>query len=202
MTRMFWFLHYAVKAGIGLALLGAGALLYAHRAMFSPAQEWMETLRRAETERLPIVGEADGRVIRVPAGDSVIVRDAQGAKVSFRIAGVLGPPPSRHPRSERAEVFRRSQNFLRELALSNDVHIAYTFMVPEGGGVGGVYLGGTNLAIPLLREGMVIVHDASLKSLPIPDQVQLLAAEKAAREGRRGVWAGELVRLGDPGFGR
>lgn len=58
------------------------------------------------------------------------------------------------------------------------------------------------MAIPLLREGMVIVHDASLKSLPIPDQVQLLAAEKSAREGRRGVWAGELVRIGDDGFGR
>jgi endonuclease YncB( thermonuclease family) len=192
---MFWFLHYAVKAGIGLALLGCGALLYANRAVFSPAQEWVETLRRAETETLPIVGEAEGRVIRVPAGDAVIVRDGQGAKVSFRIAGVLGPPPSRHPRSERAVVFRRSQEFLRSLALSNDVRVAYTFMVPEGGGLGGVYLAGTNLAIPLLREGMVIVHDPSLKSLPIQDQVRLLAAEKEAREARRGVWAGELVRV-------
>lgn len=192
---MFWFPHYAVKAGIGLALLGCGALLYANRAVFLPAQEWVETLRRAETETLPIVGEAQGLVIRVPAGDAVIVRDGQGAKVSFRIAGVLGPPSSRHPRSERAAVFRRSQEFLRSLALSNDVRIAYTFMVPEGGGVGGVYLAGTNLAIPLLREGTVIVHDPSLKSLPIQEQILLLTAEKEARESRRGVWAGELVRV-------
>lgn len=199
---MFWFLHYAVKVGIGVALIGMGAWLYANRVWFAPAEEWVETLRRAETETLPIVGEANGRVVRVPAGDSVIVRDDQGAKVSFRIAGVLGPPPSRHPRSERAAIFRRSQDFLKGLAISNEVRIAYTFMVPEGGGLGGVYLAGTNLAVPLLREGMVIVHDASLKSLPIQDQVQLLAAEKEAREARRGVWAGELVRIGESMTGR
>ncbi len=199
---MFWFLHYAMKVGIGVALIGMGAWLYANRVWFAPAEEWVETLRRAETETLPIVGEANGRVVRVPAGDSVIVRDDQGAKVSFRIAGVLGPPPSRHPRSERAAIFRRSQDFLKGLAISNEVRIAYTFMVPEGGGLGGVYLAGTNLAVPLLREGMVIVHDASLKSLPIQDQVQLLAAEKEAREARRGVWAGELVRIGESMTGR
>lgn len=199
---MFWFLHYAMKVGIGVALIGVGAWLYANRVWFAPAEEWVETLRRAETETLPIVGEATGRVVRVPAGDSVIVRDDLGAKVSFRIAGVLGPPPSRHPRSERAAIFRRSQDFLKGLAISNEVRIAYTFMVPEGGGLGGVYLAGTNLAVPLLREGMVIVHDASLKSLPIQDQVQLLAAEKEAREARRGVWAGELVRIGESMTGR
>lgn len=193
---MFWFLHYAVKFGIGLALIGVGAWLYANRVWFSPAEEWVETLRRAEVETLPIVGEATGQVIRVPSGDTVIVRDARGAKVSFRIAGILGPPWSRHPRSERSRVFRTSQEFLKGLAISNEVRMAYTFMVPEGGGLGGVYLGGTNVGIPLLREGMVIVHDPSLKSLPIQDQVLLLAAEKEAREARRGVWAGPLVRVG------
>jgi len=192
---MFWFLHYAVKIGIGAALIGVGAWLYANRAWFSPAEEWVETLRRAETETLPIIGESTGTVVRIPAGDSVIVRDANGSKVTFRIAGVLGPPPSRHPRSERAAVFRWSQDFLRTLALSNEVRMAYTFMVPEGGGLGGVYLGSTNLAVPLLREGSVIVHDPSLKSLPIQDQVALLAAEKEARESKRGVWAGELVSV-------
>lgn len=196
---MFWFLHYAVKVGIGASLIAVGAWLYANRAWFAPAEEWVETLRRAQTETLPIVGESTGRVIRVPAGDSVIVRDERGAKVSYRIAGILGPPPSRHPRSERAAIFRRSQEYLRGLALSNEVRIAYTFMVPEGGGLGGVYLSGTNLGIALLREGTVIVHDPSLKSLPIPDQVQLLAAEKEARESRRGVWAGELVRVTEDG---
>jgi endonuclease YncB( thermonuclease family) len=193
---MFWFLHYAVKVGIGAALIALGAWLSAQRVWFAPAEEWLETLRRAEVETLPIVGEATGRVIRVPAGDSVIVRNELGATVTFRIAGVLGPPPSRHPRSERAVVFRRSQEFLKALAISNDVRIAYTFMVPEGSGLGGVYLAGTNLGIALLREGMAIVHDASLKSLPIQDQVQLLAAEKEAREARRGVWEGEWVRIG------
>lgn len=196
---MFWFLHYAAKAGIALALIGAGAWLYAQRAVLAPAEEWVETLRRAETETLPIVGESSGRVIRVPSGDTLIVRGTNGTKVSYRIAGVLGPPSSRHPRSDRAAVFRRSQDFLRGIALSNEVRIAYTFMVPEGSGVGGVYLGETNIGVPLLREGMAVVHDRSLKSLPVKDQVLLLAAEKEAREGKRGVWESGGVPVGEGG---
>ena len=35
---MFWFLHYTVKVLIGLALIGMGAVLYANRHWFSPAE--------------------------------------------------------------------------------------------------------------------------------------------------------------------
>jgi hypothetical protein len=86
---------------------------------------------------------------------------------------------------------------LSVLALSNEVRVAYTFAIPGGGGVGGVYLGRTNVALPMLHEGMVIVHDGSLRSLPIVEQVQLLAVEKGARETRRGFWTNAVV-LGPP----
>lgn len=190
---MFWFLHYAAKVMIGLCLVGIGLVLYLNRQWFAPADAWAETLRRAQTETLPILGSLTGKVIRVPAGDAVVVRETQGRPQTFRLAGVMGPPPSRNPLSERARAFQECREFLATLALSNQVTVSYTFHVPGAGGLGGVYLGGTNLAVPLLEAGLVIVHDPSLKGLPLPDQVRLLAAEKAAREGRRGFWTNTVT---------
>ena len=194
---MFWFLHYAVKAGIALALVGVGLVVYLNRHWFQPADEWAQTLRRAQTETLPILGQATGRVVRASSGDTLVVRLEQGGPIAWRIAGVLAPPSSKQPRSARALAFQASRDALARVSRSNEVSIAYTFVAPEGGGLGGVYLAGTNLAIPLLSEGMVIVHDASLKSLPVVQQVQLLAAEKEAREARRGLWA-DTVNLPAP----
>ena len=49
---------------------------------------------------------------------------------------------------------------------------------------------------PILEVGGAIIHEGSLKSLPVLEQVQLLAAEKAAREARRGIWEDpELVEV-------
>ena len=200
---MFWFLHYAVKVLIGLALIGMGALLYANRDWFSPAEAWVETLRRAEPDTLAIQGEVTGRVIRVPTGDSVVIRDADGARLSFLVAGIEAPPPSRIPRSEKARAFAESRDALRDLVLSNEVRVAYTFFVPEGGGLGAVYRGPTNVAVPLAEAGVVRVKDATLKGLPLTDQVALLAAEKGAREAARGIWANTVTNAvtaeGSPG---
>lgn len=194
---MFWFLHYAVKVFIGLACAGMLVLLYVNRHWFAPADAWVQTLRRTHTETLPILGEVTGRVVRVPAGDTVSVRGQGGPAQNFRIAGILAPPYARNPLSDEAKAFRRTRDFLVSLVLSNDVSVAYTYLTPEGGGgIGGVYLNGTNVAVPLLSAGLVLVHDPSLKGLPLVDQVQLLAAEKAARETRAGFWS-DTVALGE-----
>jgi endonuclease YncB( thermonuclease family) len=150
----------------------------------------MQTLRRAHRETLPILGQSTGRVVRVVAGDTVSIRPPEAQAQNFRIAGILAPPYARNPLSDEAKAFRRSRDYLASLALSNEVRVAYTYLTPEGsGGIGGVYLGETNLALPMLAAGWVIVHDASLRSLPITDQVQLLAAEKKAREAQVGFWS-------------
>jgi endonuclease YncB( thermonuclease family) len=49
-------------------------------------------------------------------------------------------------------------------------------------------VGDTNLAVPLLSTGAALVDKTTLKCLPVIEQVQLLAAEKAAREGKLGLW--------------
>ena len=48
--------------------------------------------------------------------------------------------------------------------------------------MGGVYLGETNVALSLLEQGAARVDDATLKGLPLGEQVRLLAAEKAVLE--------------------
>lgn len=185
---MFWFLHYAVKVTAVLALIGLGILLYVNRHWFAPAEAWVETMRRTQTEPLPVLGELQGRVVRVTTGDSFLMREAQGPQYSIRIAGVLAPPASRNLRSAAAQAFRASRDHLAGLLGTNEVRVAYTFLAPEGAGIGGVYLNGTNVALPLLDSGLVIVHDSSLRSLPVQEQVQLLAIEKLAREAQHGFW--------------
>ncbi len=118
------------------------------------------------------------------------VSDGGYLALTVRVAGILAPLPPRtqNPRNPQLVAFRRSRNALGELVLSNEVTVAYTFHAPRTGGVGGVYRGTTNVAIPLLATGAVIIHDASLKWLPLSEQVRLLAAEKEAKEARRGFW--------------
>lgn len=193
---MFWFLHYAVKVGIAVAFLALGGALYANRHLLAPADEWARTLRRTQTEVLPVVGQVTGRVVRASSGDTLVVRVEDGRPIPWRVAGILGPPSSRQVRTPRALAFQSSREALRQWAGTGEVSVAYTFVAPEGGGLGGVYVGGTNVAIPLLREGHAIVHDPSLRSLTVVEQVQLLAAEKEAREAKRGLWS-DTVELKD-----
>lgn len=191
---MFWFLHYTVKVAAVLALIGMGVLLYVNRHWFAPADAWMRTMNRAQTEPMPVLGELNGQVVRVLSGDSFVMKEAQGPQYSIRVAGVLAPPASRNQRSEAAQAFRASREQLASLILSNEIRVAYTYLTPEGSGIGGVYLKGTNIALALLDSGRVIVHDSSLKSLPVTDQLRLLAAEKLAREARHGFWTNTVDR--------
>lgn len=197
---MFWFLHYATKVTLGLALLGLAVLLYLNRHWFEPADAWVETLRRTRADTVPVLGQTTGIVIRLPSGDSVAVRTAHATVETYRINGIVAPPWSRNPLSERARIFRRTRDSLASLVLSNEVHIAYTFHVPGRGGAGSLYRDGTNIALPLLRDGFVIVHQPSLHAVPVLEQVQMLAAEKAARDAARGVWSDPdtLAALRDP----
>lgn len=190
---MFWFLHYSVKVLIGLAIVGMLCLAYANRELLTPAEEWMRTLERADLGRLEILGTNTARVVKANAGDTLTVGESRTNRLTFRIAGVVAPPVNRHRNTPSWQAFEDSRVFLDRAAASNEVVIAYTYLVPGVGGVGGVYLGGTNLALTLLDSGMAVVHDASLKSLPLPEQVLLLAAEKKAREARRGVWSKPAV---------
>lgn len=196
---MFWFLHYTVKVLLALAIVGLGATLYLNRHWFAPAEDWAETLGRADLGTLPVLETITGRVVRVTSGDGLTVREGRGPLRLVRIAGIVAPPRSRNSRSPGSLAADRSRELLSRLALSNEVRVAFTFVVPRRGGAGGVYLGETNLAVPLLEAGAVMVHDGSLKSLPLTEQVQLLAAERSARSARRGCWT-NMAALRAPGF--
>lgn len=185
---MFWFLHYAVKTLIAVAIAGLLWFAYDNRHLLSPAQDWVNTLERADLERLEVLGTNTARVVRVNSGDTLTVGEKRSDRLEFRIAGVVAPPYNRHRHTPSWKSYEDSRRQLESLVRSNEVSVAYTFLVPRAGGVGGVYLNGTNVAISLLESGMAVVHDPSLKSLPLTDQVLLLAAEKRAREDKRGIW--------------
>lgn len=190
---MFWFLHYSVKVGMALAAVALLWFAYANRQLLNPAEDWLHTLQRADLERLEVLGTNTARVVKVNSGDTLTVGEKRSDRVEFRIAGIVAPPRSRAIHSPAWNAWEQSRRQLADLTLSNEVSVAYTFLVPRAGGVGGVYLHGTNVALPMLESGMALVHDASLKGLPVPDQLQLLAAEKRAREEQRGFWADPVM---------
>ncbi len=185
---MFWFLHYAVKVLIGLALVGIGVLIYFNRQWFTPADLWMEQFRRVQTDTVPVQEVVTGRVVRVPSAQRLVVASADHVPRSFEVVGIATPRATPNPRSQQSVASRAGRDFLSDLVLSNQVRIACTLLVPDAGGMGGVYFGDTNVAIPLLSGGYAIVDDTSLRSLPVKEQVELLAAEKVARDGHRGIW--------------
>lgn len=186
---MFWFFHYAAKVLMGVALVGVGITLYANRHWLNPSEEWVQQLGRVQTETVPIVGVVTGRVTRVTSGERLRVAAGPETRQYFQIVGISTPVASLNPHSPDSIAFRESRDFLATMVLSNEVRIACTLLVPDGGGMGGVYLGETNVAVPMLSAGKAIVHDASLRSLPVSDQIRLLVAEKTAKDARLGVWA-------------
>jgi hypothetical protein len=87
---MFWFLHHAVKVLLVLAVMAMGVVIYLNWHGFAPAEAWVKTFKRAETDPPPVLGEVVGRVVRVPRGDSVEIRSDSGKLQRFVLAAERG----------------------------------------------------------------------------------------------------------------
>ncbi len=127
-----------------------------------------------------VVERFTGKVVRVSDGDTCDVEKADGATVRIRIYGIDAP--------ELAQEFgKESRKYLDQRIFRQTVTIEKFYDDQYGRCVGRIMLDGQDLALELLREGMVW-HYVQYSS----DQAYAIA-ERLARQRQKGLWQSGAV---------
>jgi endonuclease YncB( thermonuclease family) len=120
-------------------------------------------------------GEFLGRVVKVPAGHFLIVKQ-HGRSYAVRFFGV---------RPTFGAGFRESRDRLRLMAEARTVHVKPVRKDPQGFLIARVvFIGGENLAESMVSRGM-----ARWDKKEAPRELRLATAERDARTAKKGLWA-------------
>lgn len=110
----------------------------------------------------------------------------ESAKLTFVLSGIRAPKSARNP-NEKSEPFgQEAHDFANRRCLQRDVEIDVEDNDKVGGFIGALYVNRENFARLLLEEGLATVHTYSAEKTGNANE--LLAAEKKAKEGRKGMW--------------
>ena len=110
----------------------------------------------------------------------------ESAKLTFVLSGIRAPKSARNP-NEKSEPFgQEAHDFANRRCLQRDVEIDVEDNDKVGGFTGTLYVNRENFARLLLEEGLATVHTYSAEKTGNANE--LLAAEKKAKEGRKGMW--------------
>ena len=110
----------------------------------------------------------------------------ESAKLTFVLSGIRAPKSARNP-NEKSEPFgQEAHDFANRRCLQRDVEIDVEDNDKVGGFIGTLYVNRENFARLLLEEGLATVHTYSAEKTGNANE--LLAAEKKAKEGRKGMW--------------
>ena len=118
-------------------------------------------------------------VVEVSDGDTLKLSDGK----TFRLYGV-NAPEVKEPYFEEAKTFTENLVLGKEISFEQEAN----YKVDKfGRTLGYVFVGGVNLNIELVRNGLarVVLYEKRAK---IKYQDELLSAEKEARENKLGVW--------------
>ena len=110
----------------------------------------------------------------------------ESAKLTFVLSGIRAPRSARNP-NEKSEPFgQEAHDFANRRCLQRDVEIDVEDNDKVGGFIGTLYINRENFARLLLEEGLATVHAYSAEKTGNANE--LFAAEKKAKEGRKGMW--------------
>jgi micrococcal nuclease len=130
---------------------------------------------RAWGEGLP------GTVTRVVDGDQLVLRGPGGGQQPIRMAGIDAPEPGQ-PYAEQA------QGNLAEELTGRFVVIDVYGRTGPGQFLGKVTLGGADMNLAQVVQGMAWVDPQTLPVLSAPEQRRYMEAEATARRSGRGLW--------------
>ncbi|KAK5061294.1 hypothetical protein LTR84_007836 [Exophiala bonariae] len=152
-------------------------------------QDYSESLQKAKMEASVLQ-----RQKKVPAvvdfvrsgARFVVLVPRENAKLTFVLSGIRTPKPARQS-GEAAEPFgQEALEFANRRTLQRDVEIDVETTDKVGGFIGTLYVGRENFARALVEEGLAEVHAYSAEQSGNANE--LFAAEKKAKEGRKGMW--------------
>lgn len=110
----------------------------------------------------------------------------ENAKLTFVLSGIRAPRSARGP-NETGEPFgQEAHDFATKRCQQRDVEIDVEDCDKVGGFIGTLYVNRENFAKTLLEEGLAKVHEYSAQKSGNANE--LFAAEKKAKEARRGLW--------------
>lgn len=189
---MFWFLHRLVRFVGWVFLAGVAFYLYQQRAALEPVWDYAE-LWWNRPSRLPgSLPQIAGEVTQVYSGDGLQIRDDQGTRFNYGLAGVVAPKPAPDASEVQRQLARTSLTNLAVLALGQKVTIDVTLENPASRtGLGLVRLGPTNLNERVLAEGWGRLKREQIRTLSLMEQFELVSAERAARKRGKGLWSAE-----------
>lgn len=134
-----------------------------------PASSWAD-----ETQTL------EGVVIDVIDGDSIRVKSLGGNRFKVQLEGVVAP------------FSKESILGLREWIMNQPVRLEWRRRDKWKRLVAQLYLGERNINLALVEAGLAWFYTPG--EYPLALRAEFEAAEKKARLGRRGLWAGEETR--------
>ncbi|KAI9777042.1 MAG: hypothetical protein M1839_009093 [Geoglossum umbratile] len=110
----------------------------------------------------------------------------ENAKLTFVLSGIRAPKSARNP-SEKGEPFgQEAHDFAIRRCMQRDVEIDVENLDSKGGFIGTLYISRESFAKLLVEEGLASVHTYSAEQSGNANE--LLAAEKKAKEARKGMW--------------
>ncbi|KAF3765137.1 hypothetical protein M406DRAFT_352081 [Cryphonectria parasitica EP155] len=110
----------------------------------------------------------------------------EGVKLTLVLAGIRAPRAGRSP-EEKGEPFgNEALELANKRCNQRDVEIDVYDIDKIGGFIGDLYVGRESFAKILVEEGLASVHQYSAEKSGIA--AELNAAEKKAKEGRKGMW--------------
>ncbi|EKG14723.1 hypothetical protein MPH_07998 [Macrophomina phaseolina MS6] len=110
----------------------------------------------------------------------------ENAKLTFVLSGIRAPRSARNP-NEKSEPFgQEAHDFANKRCQQRDVEIDVEDCDKVGGFIGTLYINRESFAKLLVEEGLASVHAYSAEKSG--NATELFAAEKKAKEARKGMW--------------
>lgn len=110
----------------------------------------------------------------------------ENAKLTFVLSGIRAPRSARNP-NEKSEPFgQEAHDFANKRCQQRDVEIDVEDCDKVGGFIGTLYINRESFAKLLVEEGLASVHAYSAEKSG--NATELFAAEKKAKEARKGLW--------------
>jgi staphylococcal nuclease domain-containing protein 1 len=152
-------------------------------------QDYSESLQKAKMEAsvLQRQKKVPAIVDFVRSGSRfVVLVPRENAKLTFVLSGIKVPKSARNPGDASEPFGQEAHDFANRRCMQRDVEIDVENTDKVGGFIGTMYVGRENFARALVEEGLAEVHAYSAEQSGHANE--LFAAEKKAKEEKRGMW--------------
>ncbi|AEO65192.1 ddb448c5-78f0-4ee8-9cb6-efeb2ce2b06c [Thermothielavioides terrestris] len=110
----------------------------------------------------------------------------EGVKLTLVLAGIRAPRPGRTPQEKGEPFGQEALDLANRRCNQRDCEIDVHDIDKVGGFIGDLYVNRESFAKVLVEEGLASVHEYSAEKSG--NATELLAAQRRAKEGRKGMW--------------